>query len=110
MYLVRGIIPETGVVKGAARIRQLYAFSSHLLEAGRNVVDNMLLADTLFIKHVYDAVDLFPNLVWFVGRETDATPASSDLEEKDGSKGNHCCHVEGDTNEGFPDVGDIKDY
>lgn len=110
MDLVRAALPEAGVVKWTARIRQLDALSPHLLEASRNVVDNVLLADPLLLEHVYDTVDMFPNMIRFVGRESDATPASSNFEEEDGGKGDHCCHVEGNTDKGFPNVSDIQDY
>lgn len=74
------------------------------------MVDDVLLAGLLFLEHFYDTIDLLPDLVWPVGGETDATPARSDFEEEDGSKGNHGGDVEGDANEGVTDIGHIEDH
>lgn len=104
------VVPQSGIVEGAAGIRKFDAFSEHLLEPNRDMMNNVLLAGSFLLQHGDDAPYLIPHLLSAHRGKPDTSPTSSHLQEEYGSKGDHRGDIEGDTNEGVADVGVFQNY
>lgn len=104
------MVPQPGIVKGAAGTRKLDALPEHFFETNGDVMDDVLLAGSFILQHGDDAPYLIPHLLSAHWRKNDTPPASSYFKEEYSSKCYHRGDVEGDTDEGVTDVRVVKNY
>lgn len=104
------MVPQSGIVKGAAGIRKFDTLPEHFFEANGDVMDYVLLAGSLLLQHGDDTPYLIPHLLSAHWGKDDTPPTSSYFKEEYSSKCYHRGDVERDTDEGVTDVRVVENH